>query len=196
MGNGKGADFGGVKPQSKRIYLARSQASAEIPEAVRESDDAKVGVDRLVVGWREWLALPAIGIPAIKAKVDTGARTSSLHARNIEAFQGDDGKEWVKFSLRPDLRHPDFVVDCQAPASEHREVKSSTGHMEERYFIVTTVVLGGVEWEIEISLTSRDQMKFRMLLGREALRGRCLVEPHTSFLTGKELAKCYKRLQH
>ncbi|MFT4546280.1 MAG: hypothetical protein ACI8XO_002657 [Verrucomicrobiales bacterium] len=166
-----------------------------MPDAVLRSSDAKVGVDRLVVGWREWLSLPDVGIPAIKAKIDTGARTSSLHARDIEPFEGEDGHEWVKFSLRPDLRHPEFVVDCQAPASEHRQVKSSTGHLEERFFIVTTVAVGRVSWEIEVSLTSRDQMKFRMLLGREALRGRCLVEPHTSFLTGKKLAKYYKSLQ-
>jgi len=178
-----------------RIFTASARPTSEIPETVRQSSDAKVGVDRLVVGWREWIALPGIGIPAIKAKIDTGARTSSLHARNIEPFEGEDGQEWVRFSLRPDLRHPDFVVDCEAPASEHRQVRSSSGHPEDRYFIVTTVAVGGVEWEIEMSLTSRDQMKFRMLLGREALRGRCLVEPHTSFLTGKRLAKYYKSLQ-
>lgn len=159
-------------------------------------NDSKVGVDRLVIGWREWLALPGIGIPAIKAKIDTGARTSSLHARNIKAFEGEDGREWVKFSLRPNLHHPEFVVDCEAPASEHRQVRSSSGEPEDRFFIVTTVVLGGVEWEIEVSLTSRDKMKFRMLLGREALRGRCLVEPHTSYLTGKKLAKHYRSPQH
>ena len=157
--------------------------------------EAKVGVDRMVVGWREWLSLPAIGIPSIKAKIDTGARTSSLHARNIEPFEGPDGHEWVKFSLRPDLRHPEVTVDSQAPAAEHRQVRSSSGHPEDRFFIVTTLAVGGVEWEIELSLTSRHQMKFRMLLGREALRGRCLVEPHTSYLTGKKLAKHYKSLQ-
>ena len=115
--------------------------------------------------------------------------------RGLEPFEGPDGHEWIKFSLRPDLRHPEFVVDCQARASEHRQVRSSSGQPEDRYFIVTTVAIGGVAWEIELSLTSRDQMKFRMLLGREALRGRCLVEPHTSFLTGKKLARHYKNLQ-
>ena len=148
-----------------------------------------------MVGWREWLALPELGIPAIKAKIDTGARTSSLHARDIEPFEGADGREWVRFSLRPDLRHPEFSVDCEAPASEHRQVRSSSGHPEDRFFIVTAVVVGGVEWEIEMSLTSREKMKFRMLLGREALRGRCLVEPNTSYLTGKKLAKYYNSLQ-
>ena len=160
-----------------------------------QGSDAKVGVDRLVVGWREWLALPEIGIPAIKAKIDTGARTSSIHARDIEPFEGVDGREWVRFTLRPDMRHPEFKVDCEAPASEHRQVRSSSGHPEDRFFIVTTVAVGGVEWEIEVSLTCRKQMKFRRLLGREALRGRCLVEPHTSFLTGKKLAKYYKSLE-
>lgn len=179
-----------------RIFTAKSRPTAEVPESVLLTSDAKVGVDRLVVGWREWLGLPGLGIPAIKAKIDTGARTSSLHARDIEPFEGSDGAEWVKFKLRPDLRHPEFSVDCQAPASEHRQVRSSSGELEDRFFIVTSVAVGGVEWQIEVSLTCRDQMKFRMLLGREALRGRCLVEPHTSFLTGKKLAKYYKSLQH
>jgi hypothetical protein len=187
-------DGGNVKSHP-RIFTAKAVPTSEIPQTVIEPCDAKVGIHRLVVGWREWLALPEIGIPAIKAKIDTGARTSSLHARNIEPFDGPDGQEWVRFSLRPDLRHPEFSVDCAAPASEHRQVRSSSGHPEERFFIVTTVAVGGVEWEIELSLTSRHQMKFRMLLGREALRGRCLVEPHTSFLTGKKLAKHYRRLQ-
>ena len=175
----------------RRIFTANARPTTEVPAALAGPSPAKVGVDRLVLGWREWLALPGIGIPAIKAKIDTGARTSSLHARDIEPFGGPDGREWVKFSLRPDLRHPEVVVDCQAPASEHRRVRSSSGHPEDRFFIVTTVAVGGVEWEIELSLTSRSQMKFRMLLGREAIRGRCMVEPHTSFLTGKKLAKAY-----
>ena len=178
-----------------RIFTARSQPSSDVPDVISRSSDSKVGVDRLVVGWREWLALPAIGIPAIKAKIDTGARTSSIHAREIEPFEGIDGREWVRFSLRPDTRHPDYLITCEAPASEHRQVRSSSGHPEDRFFIVTTVSIAGVEWEIEVSLTCRKQMKFRMLLGREALRGRCLVEPHTSFLTGKKLAKYYKRLE-
>ncbi|MGI9242691.1 MAG: ATP-dependent zinc protease family protein [Verrucomicrobiales bacterium] len=150
---------------------------------------AKIGVDRLVVGWREWLALPGLGIPAIKAKVDTGARTSSIHAQEIEPFSGKGGREWLRFKLRPDTRQPDFEVSCEAPASEHRQVRSSSGHPENRFFIVTTVAVGGVEWEIEVSLSCRKQMKFRMLLGREALRGRCLVEPHSSYLTGKGLSE-------
>lgn len=180
---------------SSRIFTARSHPTTELPESVRRASNSKVGVDRLVVGWREWLALPGIGIPAIKAKVDTGARTSSLHAREIEPFEGADGREWVRFSLRPDLRHPELVIDCEAPASQHRQVRSSSGQPEDRFFIMTTVAIAGVEWEIELSLTCRKQMKFRMLLGREALRGRCLVEPHTSFLTGKKLAKYYRSLQ-
>jgi hypothetical protein len=183
-----------VKPS--RIFTARARPTTEVPETVARTSDAKVGVERLVVGWREWVALPGIGVSAIKAKIDTGARTSSLHARDIEPFEGEDGREWLRFSIRPNLRHPEFVVDCQAPASEHRQVRSSSGEPEDRYFIVTAVAIGGIEWEIEMSLTSRDKMKFRMLLGREALRGRCLVEPHTSFLTGKKLAKYYKSLQH
>ena len=178
-----------------RIYTATAIPATDAPEDVVRSSNEKVGVDRLVVGWREWLALPQLGIPAIKAKIDTGARTSSLHARNIEPFVGADGQEWVRFSLRPDLRHPEHVVDCEAPASEHRQVRSSSGHPEDRYFIITKVSVGGIEWDIEMSLTSRDKMKFRMLLGREALRGRCLVEPNTSYLTGKRLAKYYKSLQ-
>lgn len=178
-----------------RVYTASSRPSSEIPDTVSRSSDSKVGVDRLVVGWREWLALPGIGIPAIKAKIDTGARTSSIHARDIEPFEGVDGREWVRFSLRPDTRHPEYKIACEAPASEHRQVRSSSGHPEDRFFIVTTVSIAGIEWEIEVSLTCRKQMKFRMLLGREALRGRCLVEPHTSFLTGKKLAKYYKSLE-
>ncbi len=161
-----------------------------------QGSDAKVGVDRLVVGWREWLALPEIGIPAIKAKIDTGARAkSSIHARDIEPFEGVDGREWSGSRCVPIC---DILSSRWTAKHPHRNTvrsRSSSGHPEDRFFIVTTVAVGGVEWEIEVSLTCRKQMKFRMLLGREALRGRCLVEPHTSFLTGKKLAKYYKSLE-
>lgn len=137
-----------------------------------------------VLGWREWLALPELGIARIKAKVDTGARSSALHAFAIE--HPAPGR--VRFGIRP-LRKSGEAVWCEAPLLEERYVTDSGGHRELRPFIRTPVVLGRKTWNIEVSLTARDTMRFRMLLGRTALEGRFLVDPASSFITGKRRKK-------
>ncbi len=136
------------------------------------------------IGWREWAALPDLGVPAIKAKVDTGARTSSLHAWDTVVFE-EEGTRRVRFVLHPVQRSMRHTVECVADLADVREVRNSGGGSEPRPVIVTTLRLGGHLWPIEITLTRRDEMGFRMLLGRQAIRGRFVVDPGRSFLTGR-----------
>ncbi|MZR62308.1 ATP-dependent zinc protease [Alcanivorax sp. DP30] len=136
---------------------------------------------KVTVGWREWASLPELGIDAIKMKVDTGARTSAIHAFEVESFMRD-GQEWVRFSLHPIQEHPQITV-CEAPVLDRRVVTDSGGHKEERPVIVTTIDLGGRQWPIEVTLTDRENMIFRMLLGRTAMN-EIMVEPTASFLLG------------
>ncbi len=137
---------------------------------------------KFTVGWREWIALPELGVPAIKAKVDTGARSSAIHAEQVELYE-ESGLSMVRFNLGPNPGWPDHNLTCKAPLHDRRPVKDSGGKVEERYFIKTHVLVGLHIWTVELSLTGRDTMKFRMLLGREAVRRRALVDPGHSFLT-------------
>lgn len=141
----------------------------------------------LVVGWREWVRLPDL-LPdpadAIKAKIDTGARTSALHAWDIEP-ERRDGEQWLRFTLHPRQNNDEYVVPAAARLVEEREVRSSNGDVEIRPVIETTVALGGTTFPIEFTLTNRDQMSFRMLLGRSALAQRVLVDPEASFRLGR-----------
>lgn len=136
-----------------------------------------------VLGWREWVALPDFGVPRIKAKLDTGARTSSLHAFRLKRFFRD-GLDMVRFEVHPLQRSRAESVTVEAEVVDERAVRSSSGQEEVRPFIETTVELGGRQWTIDVSLARRDTMGFRMLLGRSALRGRVLVDPGTSFVLG------------
>jgi hypothetical protein len=148
----------------------------------------------LTVGWREWLALPKLGIPAIKAKLDTGARTSALHTFAIEPFE-TKGRIRVRFGIHPLQKRRDIELFCTAEVFDRRVVTDSGGHRELRYVIRTPVSLGNRVWPIEITLSNRDTMMFRMLLGRSAMQEGFLIAPHSSYLTGRLLAKSYKTLK-
>lgn len=134
-----------------------------------------------LLGWREWAALPELGLPRIKVKVDTGARTSALHTFGVVAFERH-GAPWVRFRVHPLQRNDAMMLVCEAPVADRRRVRDSGGHEELRYVIVTPLCLGGAQWPIEVTLTDRDSMGFRMLLGRTAIRGRYLVDPAASYL--------------
>lgn len=139
---------------------------------------------KTTLGWREWVELPQLGLPPIKAKVDTGARTSCLHAFELQEFTAEQGGEWVRFKVHPH-QHDDQVAVCEAPVFDRREVTDSGGHREQRIVISSRIVIGSWQEEIELTLTARDTMKFRMLLGRTAMtKGQFLVDPSLSYQTG------------
>ncbi len=142
----------------------------------------------LRLGWREWCALPDLGIPAVKAKVDTGAKTSCLHTFGIEPFSRG-GVRYLRFKVHPLQKNEDLVLECTAPVKDERVVSDSGGHKEMRYIIDTMVVIGDKTRLIEMSLTNRDSMRFRMLLGRRAMEENTLVDPAASYLNGKLKAK-------
>ncbi|MBT8397801.1 MAG: ATP-dependent zinc protease [Gemmatimonadetes bacterium] len=148
----------------------------------------KSPVGRPVIGWREWLRLPDLGVKSIKAKVDTGARTSSLHAFDLEEIERN-GVVWVRFMIHPDQRtsHPSIPVEL--PLLARRRVRDSGGKTELRPVVETTAELLGQRWPIELTLTRRDSMGFRMLLGRQAIRRRFVVDPGGSFFGGKRILK-------
>jgi len=139
--------------------------------------------ENLRVGWREWVRLPELRVDAIKAKIDTGARTSALHAYRIEPFRRE-GELWVRFEIHPVQRSDAGRVICEARAVDERQVRNSGGQVEQRYVIETVLSLGNTSWSIELALTNRDPMGFRMLLGRTALKRRVMIEPGRSFLLG------------
>jgi hypothetical protein len=144
------------------------------------------------IGWREWVGLPDLRVGDIKAKVDTGARTSALHAYKIEPFRRG-GALWVRFELHPIQRKDAKKVTCEARAIDERTVRNSGGGVERRYIIKTLLKLGDQHWPIELALANRDQMGFRMLLGRTALEGRALIEPGRSYLLGTGAPKLRRR---
>jgi hypothetical protein len=139
---------------------------------------------RQTIGWREWVRLVDLGGAVVKAKVDTGARTSALHAYEItEVDRG--GERWVEFVIHPIQRDERTTVKAAARVVDQREVTPSSGHKELRYVIETEIEMNGESFPIELTLTNRDQMGFRMLLGRRALRDRFLVDPKRSFRTAE-----------
>ena len=146
-----------------------------------------VAHDMTQVGWREWLALPDLGLPLIKAKIDTGARTSALHVERSEEFERD-GLRWVRFALLPGsrLRQPKLF---EAPVVDARPVTDSGGNRATRLFIRTRLVIGENSWPIEMNLTNRGSMLFPMLLGRTAMSGRLCVNPGQSFVLGRPVRR-------
>jgi hypothetical protein len=137
-----------------------------------------------MIGWREWVSLPELGIDKIKAKVDTGARTSALHAFSLKPFKEGD-KDRIRFDIHPLQHNTDKIVSCVADILDLRWVSDSGGHREERFVISTPLIVGDTSWPIEITLTERDTMLFRMLLGRRAIRKKFMVNPARSFITTK-----------
>lgn len=141
-------------------------------------------INKIVVGSEEWCALPQLNIPAINVRVDSGAKTSALHAVNIMPFK-KEGNPWVRYEVHPLQNDGKTTVFCESPVVDKRKVKSSSGLEEVRYVIKTLLSIGESSWDIEITLTNRDSMGYRMLLGRQAMAGKMLVDPEASFQLGE-----------
>ena len=149
--------------------------------------------NKVILGSEEWCSFPELGIPTIKARVDSGAKTSALHAINIAPFIKNESN-WVKFDINPIQNNLKTVIHCEAPLIDKRIVKSSSGFREQRYVIQTNLQIGSSKWPIEMTLTNRDSMGFRMLLGREAMSGRVLVDPEQKYLLGQPTTDSLKAL--
>lgn len=162
-----------------------------MPRGVRDRVDktaSTIGRERPTIGWREWVSLPDLSVEWIKAKVDTGARTSSLHAFDVERFRAR-GRDMVRFLIHPDQRSVERTILAEAELLEERKVKNSGGQTEVRPVILTTVAILGERLEVELTLTRRDLMGFRMLLGRQAVRNRFLVDPGRSYYSQRPRRK-------
>jgi|TARA_Y100000780_G_C13696127_1_gene423392 hypothetical protein len=140
--------------------------------------------EKPVIGWREWMSLPSLHIKKIKVKVDTGARTSSLHAFDLK-YTTRKGEDYVSFKVHPIQKDSKTTVECKAKVLEYRKVKSSNGHTEQRPVIIVEAKLHDQKWPIEVTLTNRDEMGFRMLLGRAAMKGHFIVDPGKSYYSKK-----------
>jgi hypothetical protein len=147
----------------------------------------------IIIGWREWISLSDLELPPIKAKIDTGARTSALHAFFIDPYK--KGKQqWIRFGIHPQQKNNDIAIECDAPVKDRRIVTDSGGHKQRRFFIETQMKIGQTVFSAEMTLTNRDSMKFRMLLGRTAMTKRFLVNPELSYQQGKPGIITHKQL--
>jgi hypothetical protein len=151
-------------------------------------------IPKRMLGWREWVGLPELAIAAIKAKVDTGARTSALHAFYIEPFVAADSAEYVRFGIHLKRKTRTIEKECVARIVDRRSITDSGGHSEQRIVIHTPILIGTESWPVEITLTNRDGLKHRMLLGRSALSGRYQIDIGHSYLSGKPERDIYKAL--
>lgn len=140
---------------------------------------------RRTAGWREWVGLERLGVLRIKAKLDTGARTSAIHAFDVDSFSRD-GERWVRFSIHPLQKNDAVAIACEEKVADIRTVTNPGGRREKRYIIRTDLTLGGETWPIDLSLTDRDEMGFRLLIGRTAMHGKLLVDPDRSYRLGKQ----------
>ena len=147
--------------------------------------DKKANSTSKIIGWREWVALPDLGLIAIKGKVDTGAKTSSLHAFDIKLVEFR-GKTYVHFKVHPAQKSSCIVQTCKALLVDKRQVTDSGGHKQERFVILTTMLMAGIKKKVELTLTNRETMKYRMLIGREALN-HLYIDPTQSYLGGQTL---------
>jgi len=148
---------------------------------------------KIQIGWQEWCALPKLHIPAIKTKIDTGAKTSALHAWDIDTFHRH-GELYVHFMVHPIQRNSRIHCFCTSHVVDKRSIMNTAGHKENRYIITTPITLGSTTWEIEIGLTNRDPLAFRMLLGRDALKGHTLIDPAKTLCQGKMSSRILKKL--
>jgi hypothetical protein len=147
------------------------------------------------LGWREWVALPEFGIAQIKTKIDTGARSSALHAETLDPYT-KGGENWLMFTVQPKQKQSDLVIECHALIKDRRMVSDSGGHKQRRYVIETQLLFGHHLIQAEITLTNRDSMRFRMLLGRTAMNKHFFIDPNASYLQGKPDAVRYSTLSN
>lgn len=170
-----------------------------LSQALTAGREKQLTPHKQTIGWREWLTLPELGLPLLKAKIDSGARTSALHACFIEEFERA-GVLFIRFGVHPLQRNTTYLRVCEAAVKEIRTISDSGGHREERYVIETHLQLAGHCWPVELTLTNRETMLFRMLLGRTAMCQRFVVDPSTSYLLGKhtrrELREIYSHEAH
>ncbi|MFB4351106.1 ATP-dependent zinc protease [Microbacterium sp. CR_7] len=145
-----------------------------------------------LIGWREWVSLPDLGVDWIKAKIDTGARTSSLHAFDIHEFERD-GAAWVRFRVKPWQDSQEDAVVVESPVHDRRAVRSSSGHAQDRFVVELLIRLYDREVLAEVTLSNRDEMGFRMLIGREALKQGYVVDPARSFVGGRAPREARRR---
>ncbi|MEL6287845.1 MAG: RimK/LysX family protein [Pseudomonadota bacterium] len=164
---------------------AGQSATGKVANATPARRASKTVQPSAVIGWREWVVFPDLGSACVKAKIDTGAKTSAIHAHRIREVRGADGRACVAFELHPLQKKALPSIACLAPIADRRTVRNSGGREESRFFIRTAVMIGAYAFEIDLSLTRRDAMGFRMLLGRDAVKRQFLVDAARSFIHGR-----------